>query len=161
MPCSPAGARRQGVDNWLGAARRRALSRRRGAPRRLRLGAPRLLPDPWPKLRHHKRRLFVPRDGLDLVFRLLRRGGSFSFATDFLDYGETVVEILAGYPALRFARREGPWDEGRAPTTRPSTSARGARSSASKAWLEVDGGEAPLHPQGRNAVLAATWVDPD
>ena len=68
-------------------------------------------PDPWPKSRHHKRRLFDP-ETVDLVLRLLRRGGRFSFATDFLDYGERVVEILSGYPALRFARRDRPWDEG-------------------------------------------------
>src|SRR5262249_60875776 len=69
-------------------------------------------PDPWPKSRHHKRRLFDPQT-VDLVLRLLRRGGRFSFATDFLEYGERVVEILDGYPGLCFERRDRPWDEGR------------------------------------------------
>ncbi len=56
-------------------------------------------PDPWPKSRHHKRRLFDP-ESVDLVLGLLRPGGRLLFATDFLEYGELVLEILQGYPGL-------------------------------------------------------------
>src|SRR5690606_19215728 len=52
-------------------------------------------PDPWPKSRHHKRRLFDP-ESVDLVLGLLRPGGRLEFATDFLEYGELVAELLEG-----------------------------------------------------------------
>lgn len=68
-------------------------------------------PDPWPKSRHHKRRLFDP-ETVDLVLGVLRPGGRLSFATDFLDYGERVLEILAGVPGLDLNRVEGPWPDG-------------------------------------------------
>ena len=67
-------------------------------------------PDPWPKNRHRRRRLFDAQS-VDLVLGLLRPGGELLFATDFLDYGEAVLRILAGYPQLRIARLAG-WPEG-------------------------------------------------
>ena len=68
-------------------------------------------PDPWPKARHHKRRLFDP-ETVDLVLGLLRPGGSLCFATDFLDYGELVVEILRAYPGLAVRPLAGLWPDG-------------------------------------------------
>ena len=116
-------------------------------------------PDPWPKVRHHKRRLFDP-ETVDLVFRLLRRGGRFSFATDFLDYGERVVEILSGYPALRFARRDGPWDEGPRTNYEAKYEIEGRPILRLEGVLEVDGRRrSRCIPEGARAVLAATWVD--
>jgi tRNA (guanine-N7-)-methyltransferase len=153
-------ARRHGVDNWL-ALRGDALYLAGAVlPAGFASALHVYFPDPWPKLRHHKRRLFDP-ETVDLVFRLLKRGGSFSFATDFLDYGEMVVEILSGYPALRFTRREGPWDEGPRTNYEAKYEREGRPILRLEGVLEVDGSEAPLHPQGRKAVLAATWVDPD
>jgi tRNA (guanine-N7-)-methyltransferase len=67
-------------------------------------------PDPWPKSRHHKRRLFDP-DRLDLVLRLLRPGGRLLFATDHLAYGELVQGLLASHPSLRVAAVAA-WPEG-------------------------------------------------
>lgn len=40
-----------------------------------------LYPDPWPKLRHWKRR-FVQPENIDRIARVLRVGGSFRFASD-------------------------------------------------------------------------------
>ena len=68
-------------------------------------------PDPWPKSRHHKRRLFEV-ETVDLVLGLLAPGGRLFFATDFLDYGEAVGEILASHPHVEVERRPGPWPEG-------------------------------------------------
>lgn len=68
-------------------------------------------PDPWPKTRHHKRRLFDP-ETVDLVLGALVPGGQLFFGTDFLEYGESVVEILAGYPGLTIERLPGGWPEG-------------------------------------------------
>ena len=44
-----------------------------------------LYPDPWPKVRHHKRRLVNP-DSLGHFHRILRPGGLFIFASDIADY---------------------------------------------------------------------------
>ncbi len=68
-------------------------------------------PDPWPKTRHHKRRLFDP-ETVDLVLGALVPGGRLFFGTDFLEYGESVVEILTGYPGLAIERLPGGWPEG-------------------------------------------------
>jgi tRNA (guanine-N7-)-methyltransferase len=153
-------ARRQAPPNWL-AIRGDALYLASAVlPAGFASALHVYFPDPWPKSRHHKRRLFDPQT-VDLVLRLLRRGGRFSFAPDFLDYGERVVEILAGYPGLRCARREGPWDEGPRTNYEAKYEVEGRPILRLEGTLEVDGGEAPLHPLGAKAVLAATWVDED
>ncbi len=56
-------------------------------------------PDPWPKSRHQGRRLLDP-ESLDLVLRLLKPHGVLSFATDYIEYGELVSELLRLHPAL-------------------------------------------------------------
>ncbi|HEY4593313.1 MAG TPA: hypothetical protein VIJ61_12945, partial [Thermoanaerobaculia bacterium] len=115
---------------------------------------------PWPKSRHHKRRLFDP-ETVDLVLGLLRPGGRLLFATDFLEYGELVTEILESYPGLCVARRDHPWDEGPRTNYEAKYEIEGRPILRLEGTLEVDGGEAPLHPLGAKAVLAATWVDED
>jgi tRNA (guanine-N7-)-methyltransferase len=52
-------------------------------------------PDPWPKKRHHKRRIVQP-DFVELMARKLKSGGLFHFATDWREYMEYVVAIMAG-----------------------------------------------------------------
>jgi tRNA (guanine-N7-)-methyltransferase len=51
-------------------------------------------PDPWPKKRHHKRRLVQPRFVAE-VARVLKSGGFFHVATDWADYAEHTREVLA------------------------------------------------------------------
>jgi len=153
-------ARRAGLANWL-AIRGEALYLLAAVlPAGFASALHVYFPDPWPKSRHHKRRLFDP-ETVDLVLRLLRRGGRLSFATDFLDYGERVVEILAGYPGLCFARRDRPWDEGPRTNYEAKYEAEGRPILRLEGVLEIDGREAPLHPLGAKAVLAATWHDGD
>jgi len=50
-------------------------------------------PDPWPKARHHKRRL-VDRAFADLTVSRLRVQGSWRLATDWADYAEQLHEVL-------------------------------------------------------------------
>jgi len=50
-------------------------------------------PDPWPKKRHHKRRLVQP-DFAGLVASRLEPGGLFHLATDWEDYAEHMLAVL-------------------------------------------------------------------
>lgn len=56
-------------------------------------------PDPWPKKRHHKRRL-VQTPFADGVARVLKAGGVWWLATDWADYAEWMREVLDPHPAF-------------------------------------------------------------
>jgi tRNA (guanine-N7-)-methyltransferase len=51
-------------------------------------------PDPWPKKRHHKRRIVQPAF-LELVAGRLRPGGSLHIATDWANYAEHIDATIA------------------------------------------------------------------
>jgi tRNA (guanine-N7-)-methyltransferase len=60
-------------------------------------------PDPWPKVRHHKRRLVQPA----FVHRaavLLTPGGTLHLATDIADYADQMLEVCASEPLLDVGR---------------------------------------------------------
>jgi len=59
-------------------------------------------PDPWPKKRHHRRRLIQPPFVAALALRLLP-GGALQVATDDVAYAEWIGEVLAGEPRLENA----------------------------------------------------------
>src|SRR6185436_19220116 len=56
-------------------------------------------PDPWPKKRHHKRRLIQPPVAKLLASRL-NAGGYIHVASDWEDYAKQVLEVLSAEPAL-------------------------------------------------------------
>jgi tRNA (guanine-N7-)-methyltransferase len=56
-------------------------------------------PDPWPKKRHHKRRLLQPAF-VELAASRLAAGGLLHVATDWQEYAEQVREVLSATPAL-------------------------------------------------------------
>jgi tRNA (guanine-N7-)-methyltransferase len=56
-------------------------------------------PDPWPKKRHHKRRL-VSAPFARLVASRLRRGGLWRLATDWPDYARQMQTVLDAEPGL-------------------------------------------------------------
>ena len=58
-----------------------------------------LFPDPWPKARHHKRRL-VQDDFVADAARLLKAGGRLRFATDWADYADWALRRLQASPDL-------------------------------------------------------------
>jgi tRNA (guanine-N7-)-methyltransferase len=76
-----------------------------------------LYPDPWPKRRHHKRRL-IARGVIDSLARVMRPGAELRFATDIDDYaGWTLARFLAS-PHFRWAAAQAddwrrPWPEWR------------------------------------------------
>ena len=56
-------------------------------------------PDPWPKKRHHKRRLLQPQFARALVARL-EVGGYLHVATDWQDYADWALAVLSEIPDL-------------------------------------------------------------
>jgi len=56
-------------------------------------------PDPWPKKRHHKRRLVQPAFVSTLASRL-KPGGRLLLATDWQPYAEWMLEVLEAESAL-------------------------------------------------------------
>ncbi|MFG1790479.1 tRNA (guanosine(46)-N7)-methyltransferase TrmB [Nocardia sp. NPDC049149] len=57
-------------------------------------------PDPWPKARHHKRRLLQPAT-FALIANRLRPGGVLHVATDHADYAEHIAAVGAEEPLLK------------------------------------------------------------
>ncbi|MEY3795558.1 MAG: hypothetical protein RLZZ120_669 [Actinomycetota bacterium] len=54
-------------------------------------------PDPWPKKRHHKRRI-VNAEFLALIHPKIKDGGFFHIATDWVPYAEYIEEVFAASP---------------------------------------------------------------
>lgn len=70
-----------------------------------------LFPDPWPKRRHHKRRLIQPSLVAELA-RLMRLGAELRFATDIGDYARTALRALNGNASFEWiAQRPADWRE--------------------------------------------------
>lgn len=61
-------------------------------------------PDPWPKKRHHKRRLIQP-DFVHLLASKLRKDGYIYCVTDWEEYAQWMLEVLSGEALL-----ENPYD---------------------------------------------------
>ena len=56
-------------------------------------------PDPWPKKRHHKRRLFKP-EFVEAAVRALRPGARWAIQTDHAEYFQTICSLLTDRPDL-------------------------------------------------------------
>ena len=68
-----------------------------------------LFPDPWPKTRHHKRRLMQDETIADLA-RVLKSGGRLRFVTDWSDYALWTLERMIRAPGFRWtAERAADW----------------------------------------------------
>lgn len=67
-------------------------------------------PDPWPKKKHHKRRIVQPSFAA-LVASRLAPGGTFHMATDWENYAEQMMAVCSAEPALRniYADEPGGW----------------------------------------------------
>ncbi len=59
-----------------------------------------LFPDPWPKKRHHKRRLVQP-GFIEVLARKISPRGILHMATDWEDYAQYMLEVMAAAPAFR------------------------------------------------------------
>jgi tRNA (guanine-N7-)-methyltransferase len=67
-------------------------------------------PDPWPKKRHHKRRL-ITAPFVSLVASRLQPGGTLHLATDWADYADQMLAVCTAEPSLanQYAADRGGW----------------------------------------------------
>ncbi len=75
-------------------------------------------PDPWPKKRHHKRRI-MQTSFITLLQQKLRKDGVFHFATDWQPYANWAIEMLEATP--EFDNLAGPGNFAPRPAARPIT----------------------------------------
>lgn len=75
-------------------------------------------PDPWPKKKHHKRRIVQP-GFISLLAQKLAVGGYLHIATDWQNYAEHILEVMAGEPEFVNAAGAGNYSE--KPQWRPKT----------------------------------------
>jgi len=75
-------------------------------------------PDPWPKKRHHKRRL-LQAGFLDSAVCCLQPGGHIHVATDWEDYAMQISDLMQGEQRLQNAAMEGRFVD--RPAYRPQT----------------------------------------
>lgn len=76
-------------------------------------------PDPWPKRRHHKRRLLNP-EFVPLLARVIRPGGLFHAATDWEPYAQEMLAVMTA-AGDRFENAVGPGAFAPRPEDRPLT----------------------------------------
>lgn len=73
-------------------------------------------PDPWPKLRHHKRRLIQP-EFVSILCKRIKHGGYIHVATDWENYAEQINEVLRNEPQLTSTdKNHGQYQNYRPPT---------------------------------------------
>jgi tRNA (guanine-N7-)-methyltransferase len=110
-----------------------------------------LFPDPWPKVRHHKRRLIAPA-ALDRLAAVMADGAELRLATDDPGYLAWMLEHAAGHPQFRWlARVPADWRERPPdwPATRYEEKARtaGRRPAFLRFERRPRGGQMPEHGQ--------------
>lgn len=75
-------------------------------------------PDPWPKKKHHKRRI-IQDDFIGLAARKMSPGGILHLATDWKPYAEHMLEVMQA--SRQFVNRSPGGGRGSRPEWRPST----------------------------------------
>ena len=75
-------------------------------------------PDPWPKKRHHKRRLVQP-NFVTLLVKSMKSGSCLHLATDWEHYAEQMLQVLEAAP--EFINRSANGGFSPRPTSRPLT----------------------------------------
>lgn len=149
-------ARRRGLTNWMALRGDALFFLSAVLPKGFASAVHVYFPDPWPKSKQQKRRLFDP-ETVDLVLGLLAPGAKLSFATDFVEYGALVAEILATVPGLEVTKFDA-WPEG------PRTNYESKYVLEGRQILRLEASftagvdsdvVARLHPEGKRGVLAA------
>ncbi|MFY7697417.1 MAG: tRNA (guanosine(46)-N7)-methyltransferase TrmB [Legionella sp.] len=63
-------------------------------------------PDPWPKKKHHKRRI-IQTSFVKTLVKKIRVGGFLHCATDWQEYAEHILAVLSSEPNLKNQQKEG------------------------------------------------------
>lgn len=144
-------ARRHGLDNLILAHGEALYMLSAALPTGFADAVHVYFPDPWPKDRHHKRRLFDC-ETVDLVLRLLAPSGTLYFATDHPEYGDEVTALLDSHPALDVTRRSA-WPGG----ARTNYELKYEREGRPIVRLEVAlrAGADLIHPEGEVGIVTA------
>ena len=107
-----------------------------------------LCPDPWPKARHHKRRL-VQQEFLHILQKTLSPSGEFLFKTDHPEYYDWVLDEMTLFnkfnPDQSFTRRPWPEDGKEAGFFYPKTDFQSLWERQGKRMWELRYGKQPLH----------------
>ena len=61
-----------------------------------------LFPDPWPKKKHHKRRI-INTNNLDIFHKIIKPNGRLRFVSDHQEYSEYALEHLLNYKKLKWS----------------------------------------------------------
>lgn len=77
-------------------------------------------PDPWPRKRHHKRRLVQP-EFIQLLAQRMKSGGYLYLATDWQDYAQQMLSVLESSPDFINSITTGGFASSAAPVERPLT----------------------------------------
>lgn len=116
-----------------------------------------LFPDPWPKVRHHERRLINPETIVE-IGRVLRPGGELRLASDHAGYVRWMLEHLTREPSpfLWEARRPADWrrrpDDGFATRYEEKATASGAACTHLRFVRKLGAGEPRRVIDGRPAL---------
>ncbi|MCB5170115.1 tRNA (guanosine(46)-N7)-methyltransferase TrmB [Streptomyces bambusae] len=99
-------AERNGLDNIRVANGDAIILLREMLPPASLAGLRVYFPDPWPKKRHHKRRLIQP-EFLSLAATRLAPGALLHCATDWEPYAEQMLEVLSAHPDFENSQADG------------------------------------------------------
>lgn len=144
-------AARRGLDNLVVARSEALYFLSACMPRHFARAVHIYFPDPWPKARHQKRRLFDA-DTVDLVLGAIEPGGRLFFASDYLEYGEKVAELLEAHPAVVVRRLE-EWPEGPRTNYEAKFVTEGRPIIRLECLISTSDDERLLHPEGRSQLL--------
>jgi tRNA (guanine-N7-)-methyltransferase len=111
-------------------------------------------PDPWPKKSHRKRRLFDPQT-VDLVLGALCPGGELFFASDFLEYGDLVIDLLRAHPELEVEVLDEPWPDGARTNYEAKFVREGRPIRRLRARFQPTEAGPALHPRGALGIVSA------
>ncbi|KTD17353.1 tRNA (guanosine(46)-N7)-methyltransferase TrmB [Legionella jordanis] len=89
----------QGIDNVAIASHDAVEVFKNCIPDHSLAGIQIFFPDPWPKKKHHKRRL-IQADFIRLLTQKLKPGGFVHCATDWQEYAEHMLSVLSAEPQL-------------------------------------------------------------
>ncbi len=96
----------QGIENLRIMSEDAVEIIRNQIPEQALTGVQLFFPDPWPKKKHHKRRIVQP-EFVKLLASRLKPGGFFHMATDWENYAEHMLEVMSAVEDFENSTKEG------------------------------------------------------